>query len=171
MQTTAKDDAETIWHRLAQVRRLAVRAVQSGATWAGTARVQVVRTEAAIRWTERGQWTAGFAQPMRFYNAYRWRMDAEQSQLHLAHLRRGTDRPVRLVTLQPQPDGAWQSAAPHPCGEDEYAARLWRTTGGVALDWRINGPTKNARLHCVYHADDRPRSLSPRRRGTDDRWI
>lgn len=105
----------------------------------------------SVRLTERGTFTpdaTGKSHP--FHNVFRftWVDDC----LRLYHERRGAEEAVWLFDLVQDTEAVDQlkTATPHLCGQDTYDARLTHTEGGLELEWRIQGPRKDASLRYRY---------------------
>lgn len=111
--------------------------------WAAPARPRAAREA-----NEHGTWLSGATRGAAFRGAYRWEPDA--GALLVSHLRRGHDRPVRLVRLVPAGPSRLASERPHPCGADRYELEVRLIEGGMRLRWTIHGPRKRIRLALEY---------------------
>lgn len=134
------------------------RASQTGWAGHGTARIQASTDRDGIRLYERGHFTpAAAGTPIAFENVYRW--VEHNDRLSLWHERHGRDAAVWLFDLVAADHNSLVTAAPHPCGADEYDARLTLTADGFDLRWSITGPRKNETLAYRYrmgaHGADR----------------
>ena len=138
--------ADHVLARLADATRTLV-AVRSGVGMGGEGEgtVEVSRDGDALVVSESGEWTYGDGRPMRWRAVSRWR--AQGGALAVEHVRQGT--PARAV-LDRQPDGRWQSRAPHACGEDLYVAEVMTDADAVVVTWTISGPCKQARVTTRY---------------------
>jgi len=113
----------------------------------GRVRARRVR-EDVIRFEESGRFELGHGPTLNFLNALRWTL--EPDRIVLAHCRQDAEVGTRLVEFRPPPrpcsDADLTSAAPHPCGQDRYAAVLKLADGGFDLVWQVTGPRKQQRL-------------------------
>ena len=149
--------AKALWKRLRAVQRLTFHAKSQLPTgWNGTGRGEV-RVEpvgdAGLLFHERGTYTPDGGKPMAFTNTFRWTAgaDVDDRQLvRLEHLRFGADAPVFLFNLIPLTEELWESARPHQCGEDCYAARLRLAGDVVRADWTVSGPRKKEHIAYAY---------------------
>jgi hypothetical protein len=80
--------------------------------------------------------------------ATRWTFAGDS--ITIEHLRYGPARPVLLVTLTENADGAWVSGEPHRCGHDRYHAEVRMLDDSVRLAWSVQGPSKSLRIRTVY---------------------
>jgi hypothetical protein len=118
----------------------------------GQGSVQVERVDdQTILFRESGSWIPETGRQTTFTNVFRWTMDADGRSIRLEHLRLGPDRPVHLFDLMLTAAGALQSAEPHVCREDRYAAQLEYDDGGIRLQWKITGPKKDETI-CYRYA-------------------
>jgi len=154
-----KSLAATIWNLLGQVQSLTLSALTKdrrgffhNATAAG--RVEVSRTGSRlITFHEAGLWTSLDRQTLDFRNIYQWSLSDMGDTIRLTHLRYGPDNPVHLVDFMAIGADLMQSFQPHMCKADRYNASLCAAGDRIHLDWRIQGPSKNDTLHCIYLTD------------------
>ena len=85
-----------------------------------------------------------------FTNVFRWKLDSENGNLSLEHLRFGIERPVFLFTLTPIEEHLFKSLKPHECKEDAYYGSVLFDAHYIHLNWRIMGPMKNEMVSVVY---------------------
>lgn len=144
---------QAAWGRFQKVHAFAVEAVGNDLErWQGQGRVEVRQPASrVIEWKERGRWTTGAKGLTSFRNTYRWMLSPEQSCLSLAHLRRGSSRPISLLDLEPAGEGRFVARAPHRCSADRYTAEVHLASKGLVLLWHIAGPEKDLRLRTEYH--------------------
>ena len=111
--------------------------------------------DATLIFRESGAWQNGDGPRLNFRNVFRWTLDPSGDRLRLEHLRFGAERPVYLFDLVPVIGGGLESAEPHACRDDQYAANLVFDSGEVRLYWKIIGPAKDSEVNYVYrHADE-----------------
>ena len=99
---------------------------------------------------EHGVWTSPARLEVAFRNVYRWSLHCEARTCGLDHLRHGWNRSVHLVDFVAVAPDAWQCTAPHSCGSDIYSARMHNSDRGLELSWRIQGPSKDQEIECLY---------------------
>lgn len=102
-----------------------------------------------VTWREHGRWTEGPLTGTRFSSAYAWHRKPDGT-LSISHTRFGVDRPVALVDLVETGPGAWRSAAPHLCAEDQYAAEMALEERVIVVTWTVTGPTTDYVLRARY---------------------
>ncbi|OWK45026.1 DUF6314 family protein [Fimbriiglobus ruber] len=144
------------WECLGAVRELTFATHSHSPTytgWGGTGR-GIVRTEPVgptiLIFDETGAWTREGGRENRFSNVFRWTADPAGHFIRLEHLRFGADQPVYLFDLVPTADHILESADPHVCQADLYAARMEYGASAVYLNWTITGPKKDERISYTY---------------------
>jgi hypothetical protein len=143
------------WDRLGAVTRLSFRARSqskspSGWDGDGEGRVEVARNAEVLIYREEGYWVQSGGPRLRFTNTYRWTLDATTGVIRLDHLRFGPRQPVYLFDLVSVGDQALESACPHVCRNDLYAARLSLEANTLRLDWSVRGLGKFEDIEYVY---------------------
>lgn len=118
----------------------------------GTVAVERPAADVVI-FVEAGQWQPERGGSLAFHNLYRWtRIEGAEGGdvVKLEHLRFGAAYPVYLFEMVPAGAGAWESAMPHRCDADDYAARLQLIAAGFDLRWEIVGPDKQVTISYRY---------------------
>lgn len=117
-------------------------------------RVAVTADGDTLRFDETGTRTLATGASFQITNALLWTF--ADDTLSLAYHRFG--QTVPLVTFTGPAHTrmgwrAWRNQAPHPCGEDRYAASLaWRPGGPILMYWRVTGPHKDHWMRYRYDA-------------------
>ncbi|WP_136064461.1 DUF6314 family protein [Modicisalibacter radicis] len=123
--------------------------------WAGKGQGTVdveEHADASLTFSESGRFhLVGATESIAFRNVFRW--TPTQDAIALSHERRGAAAAVRLFELIPADPGDtadWVARDAHQCAADRYRARLTLAYDGFDLEWIIEGPRKNERLHYRY---------------------
>jgi hypothetical protein len=149
-------DIREVWDRLCAIRELVFEARSRSAQktgWTGSGRgtVKVEQVDAAtLLFHETGAWTPEGGRAITFNNVFRWTADRDARFIRLEHLRFGPQHPVYLFDLVPVSERVLESAEPHVCREDFYAARMEYDELTVRLHWTITGPKKDERIVYSY---------------------
>lgn len=111
----------------------------------GTNRVDLV---------EEGTWSGSGdgGGPVAYTDALRIRVSADGALLTVEETRRGADRPVLLAEAESGRDGL-VSRTDMVCGADRYSLRVRPMSGGLVLEWTVQGPRKDEQVTRSYLAE------------------